>query len=94
MALQTQLITATVLSIGDGDTIRVRRSDGRPLSVRLACIRPWDFRRSHRVRSVGDGNTADDRRWRCREVGSDARAQTLRAPGHNDRDREACASVR
>jgi endonuclease YncB( thermonuclease family) len=32
-----QAITATVLSIGDGDTIRVRQS-GRVISVRLACI--------------------------------------------------------
>lgn len=28
---------ATVLSIGDGDTIRVRQG-GRPITVRLACI--------------------------------------------------------
>ena len=38
MAQQAHAITATVLSISDGDTIRVRRSNGRPLSVRLACI--------------------------------------------------------
>jgi endonuclease YncB( thermonuclease family) len=32
-----QSITATVLSIGDGDTIRVRQA-GRAVTVRLACI--------------------------------------------------------
>ena len=32
-----QGITATVLSIGDGDTIRVRMN-GKPITVRLACI--------------------------------------------------------
>ena len=37
MALQAQTDRATVLSIGDGDTIRVRKA-GKPLTVRLACI--------------------------------------------------------
>ena len=32
-----QSLRATVLSIGDGDTIRVRQA-GRTLTVRLACI--------------------------------------------------------
>lgn len=32
-----QSIRATMLSIGDGDTIRVRQA-GRALTVRLACI--------------------------------------------------------
>jgi endonuclease YncB( thermonuclease family) len=31
-------IRATVLSIGDGDTIRVLE-DGKPITVRLACAR-------------------------------------------------------
>ena len=34
---QAQTRTATVLSIGDGDTIRVRKA-GRAITVRLACI--------------------------------------------------------
>ena len=34
---QPQGLSATVLSIGDGDTIRVRQS-GRAVTVRLACI--------------------------------------------------------
>jgi micrococcal nuclease len=33
-----QSVTATVLSIGDGDTIRVRQG-GRAITVRLACNR-------------------------------------------------------
>jgi len=35
--VQSQSVRATVLSIGDGDTIRVRQAD-RALTVRLACI--------------------------------------------------------
>jgi endonuclease YncB( thermonuclease family) len=37
MASQAQTERATVLSIGDGDTIRVRQA-GKALTVRLACI--------------------------------------------------------
>jgi endonuclease YncB( thermonuclease family) len=37
MASQAQTDRATVLSIGDGDTIRVRQA-GKALAVRLACI--------------------------------------------------------
>jgi len=36
-ALLTQTRTATVLSIGDGDTLRVREGS-RILNVRLACM--------------------------------------------------------
>jgi endonuclease YncB( thermonuclease family) len=35
--LRAETITATVLSIGDGDTLRVRQG-GRSMTVRLACI--------------------------------------------------------
>ena len=35
--VQSRSVRATVLSIGDGDTIRVRQA-GRDLTVRLACI--------------------------------------------------------
>jgi micrococcal nuclease len=33
-----QTTAATVLSVGDGDTIRVKSADGKNLTVRLACI--------------------------------------------------------
>ena len=36
-ASKAELVRAMVLSIGDGDTLRVRQ-DGRTLTVRLACI--------------------------------------------------------
>jgi endonuclease YncB( thermonuclease family) len=36
-SLHRQMLAAVVLSIGDGDTIRVRQ-DGRTVTVRLACI--------------------------------------------------------
>ena len=170
----SQGMAATVLSIGDGDTIRVRM-DGKPITVRLACIdapetaqrpygqqarsylqqrlpvgsavrldekttdrygrlvaevfsgvninlamvedgqafayrqylgdcnareyldaeyrasrrryavwqvaggitRPWEFRKSRRAAVIPDGTTPGVRRYRCKEIGSYARAQQL-----------------
>lgn len=43
--VQGQSVRATVLSIGDGDTIRVRQA-GRALTVRLACIDAPRLRRA------------------------------------------------
>ena len=193
--VQSQSVRATVLSIGDGDTIRVRQA-GRALTVRLACIdapetaqspwgqqarrylqqrlpigrevtlevkttdrygrtvaevisdinlnlgmvedgqafayrqylggcnakdyldaevrasrhrygvwqveggitRPWDFRRSPRGRSIGDGSTPGGRRYRCSEIGAYDRAQELLRQGHSyldgNGDGEACESLR
>ncbi len=193
--VQSRSVRATVLSIGDGDTIRVRQA-GRALSVRLACIdapetaqspwgqqarrylqqrlpigrevtlevkttdrygrtvaevisdinlnlvmvedgqafayrqylggcnakeyldaefrasrhrygvwqveggitRPWDFRRSPRGRSIGDGSTPGGRRYRCSEIGAYDRAQELLRQGHSyldsNGDGEACESLR
>ena len=193
--VQSQTVRATVLSIGDGDTIRVRQA-GRALTVRLACIdapetaqspwgqqarrylqqrlpigrevtlevkttdrygrtvaevisdinlnlvmvedgqafayrqylggcnakeyldaevrasrhrygvwqveggitRPWDFRRSPRGRSIGDGSTPGGRRYRCSEIGAYDRAQELLRQGHSyldgNGDGEACESLR
>lgn len=190
-----EAFAATVLSIGDGDTIRVRQA-GRALTVRLACIdapetaqspwgqqarrylqqrlpigrevtlevkttdrygrtvaevisdinlnlgmvedgqafayrqylggcnakeyldaevrasrhrygvwqveggitRPWDFRRSPRGRSISDGTTPGDRRYRCSEIGAYDRAQELLRQGHSyldgNGDGEACESLR
>jgi endonuclease YncB( thermonuclease family) len=193
--VQGQSVRATVLSIGDGDTIRVRQA-GQALTVRLACIdapetaqspwgqqarrylqqrlpigrevtlevkttdrygrtvaevisdinlnlvmvedgqafayrqylggcnakeyldaevrasrhrygvwqveggitRPWDFRRSPRGRSIGDGSTPGGRRYRCSEIGAYDRAQELLRQGHSyldgNGDGEACESLR
>lgn len=193
--VQSRSVRATVLSIGDGDTIRVRQA-GRALTVRLACIdapetaqspwgqqarrylqqrlpigrevtlevkttdrygrtvaevisdinlnlgmvedgqafayrqylggcnakeyldaevrasrhrygvwqveggitRPWDFRRSPRGRSIGDGSTPGGRRYRCSEIGAYDRAQELLRQGHSyldgNGDGEACESLR
>ena len=190
-----QGLSATVLSIGDGDTIRVRQS-GRAVTVRLACIdapetaqspygqqaraylqqrlpigrevslevktidrygrtvaeviseininlvmvedgqafayrqylggcdakeyldaefrasrhrygvwqapggitRPWDFRRGRRSASIPDGTTPNGRRYRCKEIGSYAKAQELLRQGHSyldgNGDGEACESLR
>ncbi|MFM8525289.1 MAG: thermonuclease family protein [Cyanobacteriota bacterium] len=60
--------------------------------------RPWDFRRRLRGRRLADGTTSDGRRFRCREIGSHARAQELLRQGHSyldgDGDGDACESLR
>lgn len=186
---------ATVLSVGDGDTLRVRQ-EGRPLTIRLACIdapelaqspwgqrsrhelrqrlpsgrevgvvphtidrfgrlvaevisdrslnlamvedgqafvyrrylegcdgkayleaearaalqrlgvwqvpggipRPWDVRQRRKALVIPDGTTPGGRRYRCREIGSPARAQELLRQGHRyldrDGDGEACEGLR
>jgi len=60
--------------------------------------RPWDFRRGRRSASIPDGTTPGGRRYRCMEIGSNARAQELLRQGHtyldSNRDGEACESLR
>ena len=60
--------------------------------------RPWDFRRGRRTALIPDGTTPGGRRYRCREIGSYARAQALLRQGHSyldgDGDGEACESLR
>jgi endonuclease YncB( thermonuclease family) len=192
---QPQGLNATVLSIGDGDTIRVRQA-GKAVTVRLACIdapetaqsphgqqahrylqqrlpigravtlaikttdrfgrsvaevfsgvninlamledgqafayrqylggcnaqeyleaedrairrrigvwrvpggitRPWDFRRGRKAQTIPDGTTPGGRRYRCKEIGSFAKAQELLRQGHtyldSNGDGEACESLR
>ena len=193
--LQAQAQSVTVLSIGDGDTIRVRQG-GRAITVRLACIdapetaqspwgqqarralqqqlpvgqpvnlaikttdrygravaevfsgvninlalvedgqafayrqylrgcnasayldaearaskrrlgvwlvpggitRPWDFRRGRRsATNPQSSTTPGGPRYRCREIGSYARAQELLAQGHTyldgDGDGQACEAL-
>jgi endonuclease YncB( thermonuclease family) len=60
--------------------------------------RPWDFRRARRSASIPDGTTPGGRRYRCKEIGSYAKAQELLRQGHSyldgNGDGEACASLR
>ncbi|WP_414756183.1 thermonuclease family protein [Anabaena sp. CCY 9910] len=46
---QSNLPSTTVVSVGDGDTLRVRNQQGQPITIRLLCIdapemkqNPWD----------------------------------------------------
>jgi endonuclease YncB( thermonuclease family) len=66
--------------------------------VQGGITRPWDFRRGRASIVIPDGTTPGGRRYRCREIGSYARAQELLRQGHtyldsND-DGEACESLR
>ena len=60
--------------------------------------RPWDFRRGRTATVIPDGTTPGGRRYRCREIGSYARAQELLRQGHtyldSNGDGEACESLR
>ena len=60
--------------------------------------RPWDFRRSRHSAAIPDGTTPGGRRYRCKQIGSHARAQQLLRQGHNyldgDGDGEACEALR
>jgi hypothetical protein len=59
--------------------------------------RPWDFRRGRAAMVLPDGTTPGGHRWRCREIGSHARAQQLLRQGHTyldaNGDGEACESL-
>jgi endonuclease YncB( thermonuclease family) len=60
--------------------------------------RPWDFRHGRTAAVIPDGTTPGGRRYRCREIGSYARAQELLRQGHTyldgNGDGEACESLR
>ena len=60
--------------------------------------RPWDFRRARRAEAIPDGTTPGGRRYRCKEIGSYAKAQELLRQGHSyldgNGDGEACESLR
>ncbi|MCT0215358.1 thermonuclease family protein [Synechococcus sp. CS-1330] len=60
--------------------------------------RPWDFRRGRRSAVIPDGTTPGGRRYRCKEIGSYARAQELLRQGHSyldgNGDGEACEALR
>jgi endonuclease YncB( thermonuclease family) len=60
--------------------------------------RPWEFRHAHRAELIPDGTTPNGRRYRCRDLGSHARAQQLLRQGHayldGNGDGVACESLR
>jgi endonuclease YncB( thermonuclease family) len=60
--------------------------------------RPWDFRRTRRSGARQADAAAGGRRYRCRDIGSYARAQELLRQGHSyldgNGDGEACESLR
>ena len=66
--------------------------------VQGGITRPWDFRRRRRSASIPDGTTPGGRRYRCKEIGSYAKAQELLGQGHGyldgNGDGEACESLR
>ena len=66
--------------------------------VQGGITRPWDFRRKRRSAAIPDGTTPGGRRYRCKEIGSYAKAQELLAQGHTyldgNGDWEACESLR
>ncbi|MCX5955334.1 MAG: thermonuclease family protein [Cyanobacteria bacterium] len=59
--------------------------------------RPWDFRRGPGGAVIPDGTTPGGHRYRCREIGSHARAQQLLRQGHTyldgNGDGEACEGL-
>ena len=60
--------------------------------------RPWDFRRGRRSAAIPDGTTPGGRRYRCKDIGSYAKAQELLRQGHSyldsNGDGEACEALR
>jgi len=66
--------------------------------VQGGITRPWDFRRRRRSAAIPDGTTPGGRRYRCKEIGSYAKAQELLRQGHTyldgNGDGEACESLR
>ena len=78
--------------------VRASRSRYGVWQVSGGITRPWDFRRGRRSATTTDGTTPDGRRYRCKEIGSYARAQELLRQGHtyldSNSDGEACESLR
>ena len=64
--------------------------------------KPWNYRRGRKIggsgSSAGHAFSPGKRKWRCSEVGSWQRAQSLLKQGHTyldaDKDGEACESLR
>ena len=77
---------------------RASRSRLGVWQVQGGITRPWDFRRRRRSAAIPDGTTPGGRRYRCKEIGSYAKAQELLRQGHGyldgNGDGEACESLR
>jgi endonuclease YncB( thermonuclease family) len=78
--------------------VRASRSRYGVWQVPGGITRPWDFRRGRKAQTIPNGTTPDGRRYRCKEIGSYARAQELLRQGHtyldSNSDGEACESLR
>jgi endonuclease YncB( thermonuclease family) len=78
--------------------VRASRHRHGVWQVEGGITRPWDFRRGRTATVIPDGTTPGGRRYRCREIGSHARAQELLRRGHtyldSNGDGEACESLR
>ena len=77
---------------------RASRSRLGVWQVQGGITRPWDFRRRLRSAAIPDGTTPGGLRYRCKEIGSYAKAQELLRQGHSyldgNGDGEACESLR
>ena len=77
---------------------RASRSRLGVWQVQGGITRPWDFRRRLRSAAIPDGTTPGSLRYRCKEIGSYAKAQELLRQGHSyldgNGDGEACESLR
>ena len=77
---------------------RASRSRLGVWQVQGGITRPWDFRRRRRSAAIPDGTTPGGLRYRCKEIGSYAKAQELLRQGHSyldgNGDGEACESLR
>jgi hypothetical protein len=95
-----QSVRATVISIGNGDTIRVRASRRGSGVWQLpgGITRPWDFRRSRNATAFPDGTTPGGRRYRCSKISAFDLAQELLRQGYTyldgNGDGQACERLR
>jgi len=73
------------------------RAAGGRCQVQGGITRPWDFRSARRSAVIPVGTTPGWRRYRCKEIGSYAKAQELLRQGHSyidgNGDGEACESL-
>ena len=77
---------------------RASRSRLGVWQVQGGITRPWDFRRRLRSAAIPDGTTPGGLRYRCKEIGSYAKAQELLRQGHTyldgNGDGQACEALR